>query len=170
MGACSLLGLVIVLVVSFCVHTSVSFQPALAPRVATCLDMSMSAADVHPAVEGWPNLYNYLGSPPGTGPRVIHQQFAVEKATPEMLYELDVQNWPTWTTSDKEKWTVGNQVFGKVMPYGELSYLLAGTLEIIPHETGVPVYIQAGDLVTFPQWFTADWRVLEEVTWHCYLY
>lgn len=129
-----------------------------------------SAAEVHPAVEGWPDKYNYQGSEAGAGPRVLHPEFAVEKATPALMAELDVKNWPTWTTGDKEKWAVGNQVVDKIMPYGELSYMISGKLEIIPQDTGVPVYIEAGDFVTFPQDFTSSWKVIEELTWHYYLY
>ena len=86
------------------------------------------------------------------------------------MKELDVENWPTWTTSDKEKWAVGNQNADKVMPYGELSYMISGKLEIIPQSTGEAVYIEAGDFVTFPEGFTSSWKVIEEVTWHYYLY
>ena len=58
----------------------------------------------------------------------------------------------------------------KVMPYGELSYLISGKLEIVPKETGVPVIVSPGDFVTFPEGFESDWTVLEELTWHYYLY
>ena len=52
----------------------------------------------------------------------------------------------------------------------ELSYLITGKLEIVPQETGVPVIVSPGDFVTFPEGFVSDWTVLEELTWHYYLY
>jgi uncharacterized cupin superfamily protein len=55
------------------------------------------------------------------------------------------------------------------MPYNELSYVLSGKLEIIP-PSGTPVLVQAGDFVTFPEGFKSTWTVLEELTWHYYLY
>ena len=58
----------------------------------------------------------------------------------------------------------------KEMPYGELCYLISGSLEIVPKDTGVPVLVSPGDFVTFPEGFVSDWTVLEELTWHYYLY
>ena len=104
------------------------------------------------------------------GPRILSTEFDVHKATEEELSELDVRHWPTWSTDDKPKWAVGNQVVDKEMPYGELSYVISGKLEIIPQSTGVPVIVNVGDFVTFPQGFVASWKVLEELTWHYYLY
>jgi len=65
---------------------------------------------------------------------------------------------------------VGNLVPDKEMPYGELSYVTEGKLEITPQNTGVPVIVGEGDLVTFPEGFVASWKVLEELTWNYYLY
>lgn len=135
-----------------------------------------STSSLHPAVEGWPEKYAApaASSNNGRGPRILHSHFAVEPATEYLLYQLDVANWPTWTTSDKPKWAVGNQNRDKIMPYGELSYVLAGKLEIIiPSSTsGVEerYVVEKGDFVTFPEGFQASWRVLEELTWHYYLY
>ena len=140
-------------------------------------------SSLHPAVQGWPEKYaepaggsqdngNQSDSPP-LGPRVLHNDFTVEPASEYTLYQLDVRNWPTWTTGDKEKWAVGNQNRDKVMPYGELSFMIQGKLEIIPCEgtrAGQTIIVQEGDFVTFPFEFKAHWRVLEEVTWHYYLY
>lgn len=100
----------------------------------------------------------------------MHTVFAVEKAAPSQLRELDVQQWPIWTTAGNPKWVEGQQNTNKVMPYGELSYVLQGKLEIIPQETGERTVVEKGDFVTFPRGFVADWRVLEEITWHYYLY
>ncbi|MGB1605685.1 MAG: cupin domain-containing protein [Promethearchaeia archaeon] len=82
---------------------------------------------------------------------------------------LDAQNWPTWTTAGNPKWLVGKTNEDKEMPYGELSYVISGKLEIIP-PSGERVIVQAGDFVTFPQGFVSTWTVLEELTWHYYLY
>ena len=134
----------------------------------------MSATDettIHPAVEGWPEKYSgTIDSNSGMGPRILSTEFQVIDGTDALLNELDVNNWPTWTTSDKEKWAVGNQNKDKIMPYGELSYMLEGRLEIIPADTGVPVIIEPGMFVTFPEGFQSSWKVLEELTWHYYLY
>ena len=56
------------------------------------------------------------------------------------------------------------------MPYGELSYLISGQLEIVPKDTGVPVLVNPGDFVTFPEGFVSDWTVRKELNWHYFLY
>ena len=56
------------------------------------------------------------------------------------------------------------------MPYGELSYVIKGSLEITPVSTGEAVIVKEGDFVTFPKGFIASWKVLEQPTWHYYLY
>eukprot|EP00542_Grammatophora_oceanica_P008620 CAMPEP_0194061436 /NCGR_PEP_ID=MMETSP0009_2-20130614/74600_1 /TAXON_ID=210454 /ORGANISM="Grammatophora oceanica, Strain CCMP 410" /LENGTH=129 /DNA_ID=CAMNT_0038712741 /DNA_START=218 /DNA_END=607 /DNA_ORIENTATION=+ len=129
--------------------------------------MSSTCDEIHPAVAGWPSKYN---GGEDVGPRVLHQEFTVEKADEKLLTELDVSNWPTWTTGDKEKWAVGNQNADKIMPYSELSYVVSGKLEIIPAGESEHVLIQPGDFVTFPVDFKSSWKVLEELTWHYYLY
>ena len=127
-----------------------------------------AGAATHPAVQGWPE--KYAGKADGeTGPRVLHTEFTVEKASDAAVAALDVQNWPTWTTAGNPKWLVGKTNEDKEMPYGELSYVISGKLEIIP-PSGERVIVQAGDFVTFPQGFVSTWTVLEELTWHYYLY
>jgi hypothetical protein len=132
------------------------------------------AVEEHPAVVGWPEKYSEGGGSIDddgtTGPEILSTEFQIQKASSSQLQQLDVKNWPTWTTSDKPKWGVGNQVVDKEMPYGELSYVLSGKLEIIPQSTGVPEIVNVGDFVTFPKGFVASWKVLEELTWHYYLY
>lgn len=131
--------------------------------------VSPSLAADHPAVAGWPDKYS--GTPAnGSGPRILHDAFAVQSADTQMLMELDVANWPTWTTAGNERWLPMVTRKDKEMPYGELSYLISGKLEIIPKDTGVPVVVLPGDFVTFPEGFISDWTVLEELTWHYYLY
>jgi len=130
--------------------------------------------EIHPAVAGWPEKYVAEGGSSDTKDtsRVISDTFDVHEASDSELKELDVEHWPTWTTGDKPKWDVGNQVVDKEMPYGELSYMIRGRLEIIPQssKTGQPIVVKPGDLVTFPKGFVASWKVLEELTWHYYLY
>lgn len=65
---------------------------------------------------------------------------------------------------------VHSEVVASNLASSELSYLITGTLEIIPQDTGVPVIVKPGDFVTFPEGFVSDWTVLEELTWHYYLY
>lgn len=126
----------------------------------------------HPAVVGWPEKYVASGGSPDTqhDSRVISFGFDVHGATDFERSDLDVERWPTWTTGDKPKWDVGNRIEDKEMPYGKLSYLIKGKLEITPKSTGSPVLVTPGDLVTFPKGFVASWRILEELTWHYYLY
>lgn len=134
---------------------------------------SAEDAEIHPAVMEWPDKYCSNEDECGLGPRVLHTEFTVEKGNNDELAEdLDARNWPTWTTADKgERWAPGNQVVDKIMPYGELSYMVSGKLEIIPTGQKDEVFlVKAGDLVTFPKDFQSSWRVLEELTWHYFLY
>jgi len=43
-------------------------------------------------------------------------------------------------------------------------------MEITPKATGVPVLVQAGDFVTFPDEFECFWFVIDEIKKHYYLY
>lgn len=160
------------------------------------LSLSSSAVpstlpEPHPAVAGWPEKYAqqkaaspspinetkgavtafelYAPPPSKGGPRVLHESFTVQTATDSLLDELDVAHWPTWTTAGNPRWVVGQQRVDKVMPYGELSYMISGQLEIIK-PSGERFVVKPGDFVTFPEGFQASWRVLEELTWHYYLY
>lgn len=138
-------------------------------RISLPMSSSPVEEEIHPAVLGWPEKYG-MPQTNDVGPQILSEVFSVQKATPESLQRLDVKHWPIWTTADKEKWRVGNQNADKVMPYGELSFMITGRLEIIPQETGQAVVVEPGDFVTFPKDFVASWKVLEEVTWHYYLY
>ena len=160
-----------------CASSSWGFTTTLSQRQRRPLTVPSSSPtgiqeDQHPAVVGWPEKYVSQGGSEATkdDSRVISEVFKVHPATESELQDLDVPHWPTWTTGDKPKWDVGNQVVDKEMPYGELSYMITGKLEIIPQSTGVPVVVTPGDLVTFPKGFVASWQVLEELTWHYYLY
>ena len=131
-------------------------------------NVRLEAAAIHPAVAGWPD--KYTGAAGGPGPRILSDVFAVQKADSALLMELDVPNWPTWTTAGNERWVEHVTRHDKEMPYGELSYLISGQLEIVPKDTGVPVLVNPGDFVTFPEGFVSDWTVKQELTWHYYLY
>ena len=106
----------------------------------------------------------------GGFPRPIHKEFTVEKASPEMLEELAVKTWPTWSTAGSEKYKVGIKSPLKVYDTNELSYIISGDMEIIPKDTGVPVPVKPGDFVTFPDGFECYWFVKETVKKHWYLY
>ena len=145
---------------------------ALLPTAATAFLLSpRCAVTTHAAVAGWPEKYGASTVGVKTGaPRILSDRFAVQAADTALLMELDVLNWPTWTTAGNDRWVPHVTRKDKEMPYGELSYLLTGKLEIVPKDTGVPVLVQPGDFVTFPEGFVSDWTVLEELTWHYYLY
>ena len=151
-------------------NRALAFLPARPAKYSPI--SSRSRLYYHPAVEGWEEKYIACGGEPSTdrGPRVISTEFECRAATEAELADLDVAHWPVWTTGDKEKWAVGNQVVNKEMPYGELSYVSDGKLEIIPQSSGKPVVVKVGDFVTFPKGFVASWQVVEELTWNYYLY
>jgi len=137
--------------------------PALGTRKAIL--PRLTAAAINPAVAGWPDKY--------TGDKVVqrlHDTFTVQQADYATLIELDVMNWPTWTTAGNDRWLENVTREGKEMPYGELSYLISGQLEIVPKDTGVPVLVNPGDFVTFPEGFVSDWTVRKELNWHYFLY
>merc|ERR1711971_796389 len=122
---------------------------------------SFTGTGIHPAVAGWPAKYN--GTAGGPGPRILRGSFAVEPADSGTLVELDVMNWPTWTTVGSDRWAEHVTRRDKKMPYGELSYLVSGQLEIVPKDTGVPVLVNPGDFVTLPEGFVADWTCARRV-------
>ena len=128
-----------------------------------------ATADLHPAVADWPNRYQGTAVAPA-GARILSETFAVQPADYSLLMEMDVLNWPTWSTAGNDRWKENVTRKDKEMPYGELSYLVSGRLEIVPKDTGTPVIVNPGDFVTFPEGFVSDWTVLEELSWHYYLY
>ena len=103
-------------------------------------------------------------------PRAIHTEFTVEKATPEMMESLGVKKWPTWGTEGSTKYKTGIKSPEKWYDCNELSYIISGSMEITPKATGIPVSVQAGDFVTFPDGFGCYWFVIEPVVKHYYLY
>lgn len=103
-------------------------------------------------------------------PRGIHTEFTVEKAAPEMIESLGVKKWPTWGTEGSDKYMTGIKSPEKWYDINELSYIISGKMEITPKATGIPVLVQAGDFVTFPDGFGCHWFVIEPVVKHYYLY
>lgn len=103
-------------------------------------------------------------------PRPLHSVFTVEKATEEIKEELGVKSWGRWSTAGSEKYKVGIKSPLKVYDGNELSYIISGKMEITPVQTGVPVVVQAGDFVTFPDGFACHWFVIETVVKNYYLY
>ena len=160
----------LVTLLTLCPHRrSHAFLPATPRKHQTII--SQTRCYYHPAVEGWEEKYNDAGGTQKISKSwILSTEFDVHAATESELANLDVKHWPEWTTGDKEKWSVGNQVVDKEMPYSELSYVTSGKLEIIPQSTGEAVTVNVGDFVTFPKGFVASWKVLEELTWNYYLY
>lgn len=103
-------------------------------------------------------------------PRPLHKTFTVEAATPELINELGVKTWPTWSTQGSEKYITGKKSPLKVYDSNELSFIISGSMEIIDAETGASSLVKAGDFVTFPDGFQCYWFVKETVRKHWYLY
>lgn len=75
----------------------------------------------------------------------------------ERLQALGVKSWPIWTKEVSEfPWFYDEQ---------EICYFLAGEVEVKP-EQGESVFIQKGDLVTFPAGLKCTWKVLKPVKKH----
>ena len=87
-------------------------------RPAACTQPPPRLAADHPAVAGWPD--KYTGTAGGPGPRVLHDAFAVlRRPQHKLVIELDVKNWPTWTTAGNDRWVENVTRKDKEMPYGE---------------------------------------------------
>ena len=128
---------------------------------------SLRLAADHPVVAGWADKYS--GTATNVGPRKLSDEFAVlRQADMSLLVELDVQNWPTWTTAGNPNWLENATRKGKKMPYGELCYLISGQIKI--EVDGETTFIDPGDFVTLPEGFVSDHTVTKELTWHYYLY
>ena len=100
----------------------------------------------------------------------LRSEFTVEKATEETLKSMNVKSWGTWSTNGSEKYKVGIKSPKKVYDCNELSYVKSGKMEITPVETGIPVVIEAGDFVTFPEYFACYWYVIEPIVKSYYIY
>lgn len=117
-----------------------------------------------------PKPTRHVSSACFAGPKAIHTEFTVEKATPEMIAELKVKSWGVWSTDGSVKYKTGIKSPLKVYDCNELSYIISGAMEITPETTGVPVTVQAGDFVTFPNGFACYWFVKEVIVKNYYLY
>jgi hypothetical protein len=90
--------------------------------------------------------------------RNILQSIIIEhNPNPARLTELGVRQWPIWTKEVSQfPWSYDEQ---------EICYFLEGEVEVVP-ESGQPVKIKKGDLVTFPQGLTCTWKILKPVRKH----
>ena len=104
------------------------------------------------------------------GPRPLHDKFTVEKGTPDLLNELGVSSWPTWTTAGSTKYQTGVKSPLKIYDCNELSYITKGSMEITDADTGITALVETGDFVTFPLGFRCYWLVKQTVTKSWYLY
>lgn len=86
------------------------------------------------------------------------RRISVEKAAPESrLADLGVRSWPIWTKDPSTfPWTYDES---------ETCYFLEGDVVVTP-ETGEPVEVGKGDLVTFPAGMSCTWEVRKAVRKH----
>lgn len=162
-------ALAVLHVMAFSSGPPTSYMGSVCTHTTACKPSPRLAAS-HPVVAAWPEKYTGIMGV-GHGPRILHDEFAVlREATTELLIELDVHNWPTWTTVGNDRWVENVARKDKEMPYGELCYLIAGQIEFVPKETGVSVVVNPGDFVTLPEKFVADHIVRKDITWHYFLY
>ena len=107
------------------------------------------------------------------GPRELFKEFTVQPCSPDLKKELGVERWGVWSTAGSSKYKVGVKSPLKVYDGNELSYIISGKMTITPDEgpnKGIPVPVQAGDFVFFPDGFSCYWFVEETVTKHYYLW
>ena len=102
--------------------------------------------------------------------RPVHSKLEVTRATEDELREMNVKEWPIWTTEGSPKYIVGKKAPVKVYDTNELSYIINGSMKIWDTETGVATLVEAGDFITFPRGCSVQWEVLETITkhWFCY--
>ena len=77
--------------------------------------------------------------------------------TPAKLDVLYVDDWPIWEKEVSE--------FDWEYDSSETCYIVEGKAIITP-ETGEPVTIEAGDLVTFPKGMKCVWNIIEPIEKH----
>lgn len=77
--------------------------------------------------------------------------------SPQQLVELSVTHWPIWT---KEV-----SVFPWTYDSTEICYFLEGEVIVTP-ESGMPVMMGKGDLVTFPHGMSCTWDIRRAVKKH----
>jgi uncharacterized cupin superfamily protein len=77
--------------------------------------------------------------------------------TEEQLGQLGVRTWPTWEKEVSEfPWNYDES---------ETCFFLEGDVVVTP-ESGEPVRVGKGDLVTFPQGMSCTWKVEKPVRKH----
>ncbi|MDY0136169.1 MAG: cupin domain-containing protein [Thiomicrospira sp.] len=84
----------------------------------------------------------------------------ISQADNETLQALGVSNWPIW---QKQPAT-----FPWFYEAQEVCYLLEGEVLVTP-SNGVPIHIQAGDLVTFSQGLRCTWQIIKPLKKHYHL-
>lgn len=78
----------------------------------------------------------------------------VKQASPDVLAELGVNSWPTWSKEISTfPWQYGES---------ETCYFLAGDVIVTPDD-GEPVSMGKGDLVTFPAGMSCTWDIRQPV-------
>ena len=81
----------------------------------------------------------------------------VHEPNEELLHELNVFEWPIWSKEVSEfPWSYDLE---------EMCYLLSGEVTVTP-KGGEPVFIQKGDLVTFPRGMDCTWKITSSVRKH----
>ncbi len=75
----------------------------------------------------------------------------------ETLQALGVSNWPIW---QKQPAT-----FPWFYEVEEMCYLLEGEVVVTP-DSGIPIHIKTGDLVTFSQGLHCTWQITKPVKKH----
>jgi uncharacterized protein len=77
----------------------------------------------------------------------------IEKANPNRLKELDVDNWSSWECKVSTfKWKYDEE---------EVAYILEGRVKV--KTDFEEVEIKKGDIVTFPQGLKCTWNILENL-------
>jgi uncharacterized protein len=73
------------------------------------------------------------------------------------LHELGISSWPIWTKERSEfPWHYDSQ---------ETCYFLEGEVIVTP-DSGLPVQMGKGDLVTLPAGMSCTWKILKDVKKH----
>ena len=81
----------------------------------------------------------------------------IHNPTEEELNEMGVRKWGIWTKEESEfPWHYSEK---------ETCYFLEGDVLVTP-DTGDPVQMGAGDLVTFPEGMSCTWKVRKPVRKH----
>jgi hypothetical protein len=81
----------------------------------------------------------------------------VHEPNEDLLQELNVFEWPIWSKEVSEfPWSYDLE---------EMCYLLSGEVTVTPKD-GEPVFIQKGDLVTFPKGMDCTWKITSPVRKH----